>query len=124
MFGTYARNVIAGQGRYVPDLDDKILNNPALNRAYNTKARELPCVDLKLCEFDKAHKTLRLASEYFGMPAEFFVKSHHTGKEVRFKVVDENDVLFDQDGWDGELCIYRPVGNVPNVNYMVIYHAY
>lgn len=124
MFGTYARNVIAGQGRYVPDLNDKILNNPALNRAYNTKAREIPVVDLKFCEYDKTRKVLKLASEFFGMPREFMVRSHHTGKEVRFTAVGEHDVLFDEDGWDGEQCIYRPVGNVSNVDHMVIYHAW
>lgn len=86
--------------------------------------KQIPTVDLKLCEFDKPRKVLKLASEYFGMPSQFFVKSHHTGKEVRFVAVGEHDVLFDQDGWDGEQQIYRPVGNVPNVDYMVIYHAW
>ena len=84
----------------------------------------IPTVDLNLCEFDKTRKVLKLASEYFGMPLTFFVKSHHTGKEVRFVTVDTSDVLFDQDGWDGEQQIYRPVGNVPGVDHMVIYHAY
>lgn len=107
MFGIYARNVIAGQGRYVPDTEPKI-----------------PTVSLDRCEYDKTRKVLKLASEYFGMPREFFVKSHHTGKEVRFTPVNEHDVLFDEDGWDGEMCIYRPVGNVPNVDHMVIYHAW
>lgn len=124
MFGTYARNVIAGQGRYVPDLSDKVLNNPALNRAYNTKAREIPVVDLKLCEYNKTRKVLKLASEHIGMPNEFMVRSHHTGKEVRFTVVNEHDVLFDEDGWDGEQKIYRPIGNVPNVDHMVIYNQW
>ena len=86
--------------------------------------KSIPTVPLDLCEYDKNRKVLKLASEYFGMPQEFFVKSHHTGKEVRFKVVDQNDVLFDQDGWDGECCVYRPVGNVPNVDHMYIYHQY
>jgi hypothetical protein len=124
MFGTYARNVIAAQGRYVPDLGDKVLNNPALNRAYNTKAREIPVLDLKLCEYDKTRRVLKLASEYIGMPQEFFVRSHHTGKEVRFVAVGPEDVLFDEDGYDGEQCIYRPVGHVPNVDYLVIYNQY
>ncbi len=124
MFGTYARNVIAGQGRYVPDLGDKVLNNPALNRAYNTRDREIPVVDLKLCEYDKNRKVLKLASEYFGMPQTFMVRSHHTGKDVRFVAVGPEDVLYDQDQWDGEQQIYRPVGHVPRVDHMVIYHAW
>jgi hypothetical protein len=124
MFGIYARNVIAAQGRYVPDLGDKILNNPALNRAYNKKENEIPVVDLKLCEYDKARKVLKMASEYIGMPSTFFVKSHYTGKEVRFVPVTPDDKLFDQDQWDGEQQIYRPLGNVPGVDHMVIYHQY
>ena len=84
----------------------------------------IPTVPLKYCEYDKARKVLKLASEYFGMPPQFYVESHHTGKTVRFTVVGEHDVLFDQDGWDGEMMIYRPVGVVPGVDHMVIYHAW
>ena len=84
----------------------------------------LPTVDLKFCEYDKNRKVLKLASEFFGMPSEFFVRSHYTSKEVRFRVVGPEDVLFDQDQWDGEQQVYRPVGTVPNVDHMVIYHQY
>jgi hypothetical protein len=84
----------------------------------------IPTVSLQRCEYDRTRKVLKLASEYFGMPSEFFVRSHHTGKEVRFVVVGEHDILFDQDGWDGEQCIYRPVGNVPGVDHMVIYNQW
>lgn len=108
----------------IPGLTTAVLNNPALNRAYNNRDFQIPVVGLKYCEYEKNRKVLKLASEFFGMPNEFFVKSHHTGKEVRFKTVDENDVLFDPDGWDGEMAVYRPVGNVPNVDHLVIYHAY
>jgi hypothetical protein len=34
------------------------------------------------------------------------------------------DVLFDEDGWDGEQQVYRPLGNVPGVDHMVIYNQY
>ena len=85
---------------------------------------ELPSVSLKFCEYDKKRKVLKLASEFFGMPRSFFVKSHHTGKEIQFVPVTYDDVLFDEDGWDGEQMIYRPVGNVPNVDHMVIYNQY
>ena len=88
----------------------------AANRA------DIPTVPLKLCDYDKSRKVLKLASEYFGMPLTFFVRSHHTGKEVRFVVVDKYDVLFDQDQWDGEQQIYRPLGHVPGVDHMIIYH--
>jgi hypothetical protein len=109
MFGTYARNVIAGQGRYVPDREPVI-----------------PSIELRHCEYVKARKVLKLSSEIFAgrFPAQLFVKSHHTGKEVRFVPVGPEDRLFDADQWDGEQQIYRPVGNVPNVDHMVIYHTF
>lgn len=81
-------------------------------------------VPLQFCEYDKGRKVLKLASEYCGMPRELFIRSHHTGKDVRFTPVGPHDVLFDEDGWDGEMAIYRPVGNVPNVDHLVIYHAW
>lgn len=83
-----------------------------------------PSVELSLCEYNKNTKVLTLASEYFGMPLTFIVKSHHTGKEVRFVPVNPADPLFDEDHWDGEQQIYRPVGNVPGVDHMVIYNQY
>lgn len=89
-----------------------------------TEEATIPTVSLKYCEFDKNRKVLKLASEFFGMPSEFFVESQHTGKTVRFTVVGPEDVLFDEDQWDGEQQIYRPVGNVPNVDHMVIYHQW
>jgi len=89
-----------------------------------SEAATIPVVPLEHCEYDKNRKVLKLASEFFGMPSTFFVKSHHTGKEVRFVVVGPEDKLFDPDQWDGEMQVYRPVGNVPNVDHMVIYHAW
>lgn len=86
--------------------------------------QDLPVIDLRRCEYDKKRKVLKLASEYIGMPLSFFVKSHHTGKEVRFVPVSICDVLFDQDGWDGEQQIYRPLGNVPGVDHLVIYNQW
>ena len=85
---------------------------------------DISVVDLQKCEYDKQRKVLRLASEYFGMPRQFFVKSHHTGKEVRFVAIGPEDKLFDQDGWDGEQQIYRPTTNIDAVDHMVIYHQY
>jgi len=85
---------------------------------------QIPSIDLGKCDYDKSRKVLKLVSEYIGMPRQFIVKSHHTGKEVRFVVVGPEDKLFNEDGWDGEMCVYRPVGNVPGVDHLVIYHAY
>ena len=110
MFGTYARNVIAGQGRYVPDVDSKVC--------------EIPVIDLKLCDYRKEQKCLTLASELMGMPLTFKVRSHHTGRVVRFVPVNPADPLYDEDHWDGEQQIYRPVEKLPNVEYMVIYNQW
>ena len=46
------------------------------------------------------------------------------GKEVRFVTVGPEDKLFSQDGWDGEMCVHRPLGDVPGVDHMVIYHQW
>ncbi len=85
---------------------------------------QYPTVDLSLCEYDKQRKVLKLASEYFGMPLTFYVKSHHTGKVVRFVPVNPADPLYDEDHWDGEQQIYRPVEGNTKVDYMVIYNQY
>lgn len=84
----------------------------------------IPAISLNECEYDKKRKVLNLASEYIGMPLEFDVVSHHTNKTVRFTAVRPGDALFDEDGWDGECCVYRPVSFIPNVEYMVIYNQW
>lgn len=86
--------------------------------------REIPVIGLEKCEYDKSRRVLKLVSEYIGMPQTFFVRSHHTGKEIRFVVVGPEDKLFDPDQWDGEMQVYRPMGNVPGVDHMVVYHSY
>jgi hypothetical protein len=84
----------------------------------------IPTVPLKYCEFDKKRKVLKLASEFVGMPTRLNIWSHHTGTELQFFAVGPEDVLFDPDQWDGEMQVYRPVYNMPNVDHLVIYHAY
>lgn len=101
-------------------MDKVVGNNPTLFKEY----MKIPTISLKFCEYNKSRKILTMSSDPIGMPKQFFLQSHHTGKEVRFVVVDEYDVLFDQDQWDGEQQVYRPVGNVPGVNHLVIYNQY
>jgi hypothetical protein len=84
----------------------------------------MKAIPLNMCEYNKERKVLKLASEFFGMPASFEVVSHHTGKTIKFVVVKPGDPLFDEDGWDGEQCIYRPVSPVKNVDHFVIYNAW
>ena len=89
-----------------------------------TEEATIPTVELSRCEYDKNRKVLKLASEFFGMPRQFYVHSQHTDKTVRFVVVGPEDKLFDPDQWDGEQQVYRPVGHVPNVDHMVIYNQW
>ena len=91
-----------------------------------TEAAQIPTVSLKYCEYDKNRKVLKLASEFFGMPSTFFVESHITGRVVRFVQIGPEDKLFDQDQWDGEQQIYRPLGDesITKIDHMVIYHAW
>jgi len=86
-------------------------------------------VSLKHCDYVKERRQLRLASEFFAgcFPKEFFVESHHTGRVVRFTVVGPEDKLFDQDQWDGEMMIYRPVGGesaIQKVDHLVVEHQW
>jgi len=99
------------------------MSEAAVYRA-RTEAATIPVVSLERCEFDKNRKVLKLASEYCGMPSQLFIRSHRTDKDVRFVTVGPEDKLFDHDHWDGEMKIYRPVGDVPNVDHLVIYHQY
>ena len=83
-----------------------------------------PVIPMQMCEFAKEQKILKLTSEPFGMPAKFYVQSNHTGRKILFTAVQPGDPLWDEDGWDGEQCIYRPTEDVKNVAYMVIYNAW
>ena len=91
-----------------------------------TQSKPIPTVPLKFCEYDKTRKVLKLSSEFFGMPLTFFVQSHHTGRVVRFVPVTPADKLFDQDQWDGEYQIYRPVDSeyMTRVDHLVIYNQH
>ena len=88
--------------------------------------KDIPVIPLEKMEWHKDRKMLTIPSEYCGMPAKFFVKSHHTGRIVLFQPVDENDAMFDQDQWDGEQQIYKPVDSemATNAKYVTIYNQY
>ena len=76
------------------------------------------------CSFVKSTGALILESRFVGgmFPRDVFIESHHTGNTVLFSPVQPGDPLWDQDGWDGEQCIYRPVNKVNNCSYLVICH--
>jgi hypothetical protein len=81
-------------------------------------------VPLEYCDFRAHCGKLTLASEYIGMPREFYVLSHHTGRKVLFRTIGPEHPLFDQDQWDGEQQVYEPVDPVNNVKVLVIYNQY
>lgn len=84
----------------------------------------IPQIPLKFCHF-KAHcKKLSISSEYCGMPQAVDVKSHHTGKVVRFVPVQEGHPMWDEDGYDGEQMVYEPIVPVKNVSVLVIYNEF
>ena len=89
-------------------------------RELTQQAQSIPTVSSSFCKYDKDRQVLSMSSQHVGMPKTLFIRSHITGKEVRFVSVDENDILFDQDQWDGEQQIYRPLGNVNGIDYLVI----
>jgi hypothetical protein len=96
----------------------------ALYRQRSEAAATDRMISTAQCEYKKAGRYLTLPSEVIGMPGEFWVRSHHTGKIVKFVAVQPGDRLFDEDGWDGTQQIYRPTVAVPNVDHMVIYNQY
>jgi len=84
----------------------------------------IPVVALDKCHF-KAHcGKLTLPSEYVGMPSALRIKSHHTGRTVLFRPIQENHPMFDQDQWDGEQMVYEPVEPSTKVKVLVIYNQY
>ena len=84
----------------------------------------IPTVKMAVCSYNKTQKCLVLSSEFVGMPRQLYVDSHHTGRKVMFKAVVEGDPLFSMDGWDGEMCFYRPSERLFNVDYLKIHHEY
>lgn len=100
------------------------MNRRAVDRVMET-LESSQVVSLNLCEFDKQRKVLKLKSDHVGMPVELYIESHITGRTVKFVQLGESDPLFDQDMWDGEMCIYRPVRSeaATNVDHLVIYNC-
>jgi hypothetical protein len=68
-----------------------------------------PVIDLALFDYSKKKHTLQISSEPFGIPRDFFVKSHKTGRVVHF-VSDEEDMLA-HEFYDGEAASYKPAAH-------------
>lgn len=75
--------------------------------------------------FVKDKRQLRVSSKFFNgkFPRVINVESYHTGKVVAFLVIGQDDPLFDQDQWDGEQQIYRPLVKLDNVETLIIHHG-
>lgn len=89
---------------------------------FHTRAATTHMVSTSQCHYDKVRKVLRMSSKVIGMPLTFHVRSHHTGKIVRFVPVNPGDCLYDEDQWDGEQQVYRPVYSCLGVDHFVIYN--
>lgn len=77
------------------------------------------------CRYNKDKRMLEIPySVLREYPVQFLVRSQTTCKEVRFSVIGPEDSMYDEDQWDGEQKIYRPIGNVPTVEYAVVSHFY
>lgn len=83
-------------------------------------------VNLNDLHYCKEKKTLGACSELFAgaFPRDIIVKSHVTGNEVKFSPVGPGHRLFNDDFWDGEMCIYVADVQTPRVDYLYVYHAY
>jgi hypothetical protein len=88
--------------------------------SYDDEGGTMITFELASFNWNKNRKSLVLLNFAHQFPSEFMLRSHYTGKEVRFVRVSMYDVLYDQDQWDGEQMVYRPMGNVPNVEYAAI----
>lgn len=84
------------------------------------KSHSIPWVSLRVCEYDSQRRILKMSGEHVGMPRQLMIRSHKTGRDVRFCAVGPHDILYDQDQWDGEQQIYRPMGMVDAVDHLII----
>lgn len=77
------------------------------------------------CDFDKSTGSLVLSSRFTEgrFPREVTIQSHHTGRKVTFTHITPDHPRYDEDGWDGEMALYVPSGDVPtNVRLLTMSH--
>jgi len=77
-------------------------------------------IPLKLFLFSKEKKYLQISSEVFSgsFPREFYIRSHHTDKVVKFVLDEEKAKL--HEFWDGEMAEYIPSVPMKNVKCVVV----
>lgn len=72
-------------------------------------AQTSPVIPLALFEYSKKKHTLQLSRDCYGIPTDFFVESHKTGRVVHF-VPDEEDMMANE-FYDGEARSYKPAAH-------------
>ena len=76
-------------------------------------------------EYNKEKKGLHSDLGTLGInkfPMKFSITSAHTGAVVEF--VYDTDAAMENEGWDGEMALYRPVTETPNCKWVSLYPPY
>lgn len=86
-------------------------------------------VNLSDCEYNKTQKSLSISnslieSNHRGYPRKLCVHSDRTGRVIMFEPITEDHPMFDYDFWDGEMMVYEPVTDIPNVRTLTIHNFY
>lgn len=83
-----------------------------------------PRVSTNVCEWVAERRTLVVSSEAFAgsFPRRVEIESHYTGRVVTFVPVGPGDSRWDEDGWDGEQCVYRASDVTARAETLVIRH--
>lgn len=79
-----------------------------------SKNSHIPVIKLALFDHNKVKKTLQLSSEPYGIPEQFYVESHKTGRTVLF--VQDIDDMMSNEFYDGEAVSYKPAPSEYNCN--------
>ena len=77
-------------------------------------------IDLDDCLYNKENKTLTVHQTRVGYVSLIRIRSARTGAIIDFAPIKEDDPLFDHDGWDGEMAIYRPTKTLSTVDRLIV----
>lgn len=90
----------------------------------NFESGDIIQVSLNDCLYDREKRVLVVPSTHTGrkLPRRLKVFSKYTGEVVEFASISSHDPLYDEDGWDGEQQIYRPVSWLATVDHLIVYH--
>lgn len=75
-------------------------------------------INLNQCQFRKEHKLLTFGTDA-SFPEVVFVKSHHTGRTIKF-VYDQAAAIANE-FWDGCQAEYYPADDCQNVKRLVLH---